>query len=62
MLTNNQRDIVAGILTFISANRVQGLSIEEIIKMYELTRLSVEATDLSKDMERMDEKRCFGQK
>jgi transposase len=55
MLTSNQRDIVAGILTSISANRVQGLSIEQIIKMYELTRKSVEDTDISKNEKGMDE-------
>ena len=55
MLTSNQRDIVAGILTSIFANHAQDLSISDVIKMYELTRLSVEATDLSKDMERMDD-------
>lgn len=55
MLTSNQRDIVAGILTSISANRVQGLSIEQIITMYELTRKSVEDTDISKSEKGMDE-------
>lgn len=46
MLTSNQRDIIAGILVSISANHIQYLSIEQVIKMYELTRKSVEEVDI----------------
>lgn len=47
MLTSSQRDIVAGILTSIFANHAQDLSISDVIKMYELTRMSVEEIDIS---------------
>ena len=55
MLTTNQRDIVAGLITNASIERVDGLSIEDIVAMYELTRKSVEDTDLSKNEKGLDE-------
>ena len=55
MLTTNQRDIVAGILVFISANHIQDLSISDVIKMYELTRISVEEIDIFRTEGGLDE-------
>lgn len=55
MLTNNQRDIVAGLITYVCASHVDGLGIEDIITIYELNRKSVEEVDISKSEKGLDE-------
>ena len=55
MLTTSQRDIVAGLITYACVERVDGLSIEDIVTMYELNRKSVEEIDISRTEGGLDE-------